>query len=214
MFVGHYAAAMAAKAAEPRAPFWTYVLGCQMLDVGWGVLVSTGVEKFRVDTALPGSPLDLYFMPFTHSLPGAVLWSVVGGVAAKGLLRLPARAAAMISVVIFSHWGLDLIVHRPDLELGNGVKAGLALWNWPVPEMALEMGLIAMSAAAWAGRIRAAGSGVWRAVVFSGLMIPLAIVALASPPPPSPAAGGIMALVAYGLVTLIALGFDAPKRTA
>ncbi|MDB5451869.1 MAG: hypothetical protein JWO33_447, partial [Caulobacteraceae bacterium] len=26
MFVGHYAAALAAKAAEPRAPLWTYVI--------------------------------------------------------------------------------------------------------------------------------------------------------------------------------------------
>ena len=29
MFVGHYAAAMAAKAVEPKAPMWALAAGCQ-----------------------------------------------------------------------------------------------------------------------------------------------------------------------------------------
>ena len=32
MFVGHYAAALAAKAAEPRAPLWAYVAGAQLIE--------------------------------------------------------------------------------------------------------------------------------------------------------------------------------------
>ena len=43
MFVGHYSAALAAKAAEPRAPLWSYVIGCQLLDVGWAGFIMTGV---------------------------------------------------------------------------------------------------------------------------------------------------------------------------
>ena len=72
MFVGHYSAALAAKAAEPRAPLWAYVIGCQLLDVAWAGLVAAGVEKVRIDPSLPGSSLDLYHMPWTHSLPGAL----------------------------------------------------------------------------------------------------------------------------------------------
>ena len=35
MFVGHYAAAVAAKAIEPKAPLWTLAAGCQLVDIGW-----------------------------------------------------------------------------------------------------------------------------------------------------------------------------------
>src|SRR5258705_8017886 len=108
MFVGHYSAALAAKAAEPRAPLWTYVIGCQLLDVGWSTLIITGVEKVRVDPSLPGSSLVLYDMPWTHSLPGALAWSLAGALAVRWALKLPWRAAAFVGMVVFSHWVLDL----------------------------------------------------------------------------------------------------------
>jgi hypothetical protein len=44
MFVGHYAAALAAKAVEPRAPLWTLIAGAQLIDIGWAGLVMAGVE--------------------------------------------------------------------------------------------------------------------------------------------------------------------------
>ena len=63
MFVGHYSASLAAKAAEPRAPLWSYFIASQLLDVGWSILVALGIEKVRVDPMLPGSVFDLYFRP-------------------------------------------------------------------------------------------------------------------------------------------------------
>ena len=39
MFAGHYAAALAAKAAEPRAPMWTLIAGAQLVDIGWSALI-------------------------------------------------------------------------------------------------------------------------------------------------------------------------------
>ena len=115
MFVGHFAASVAAKLARPKLPFWACVGAAQLLDIGWGSLVIAGVEKLRLDPALPGSPLDLYFMPYTHSLPMALLWSLLAGwLAAKAW----GRAGWLIGVVVFSHWLGDLLVHRPDLPLG------------------------------------------------------------------------------------------------
>src|ERR1700761_2528673 len=129
MFVGHYAAALAAKAAEPRGPLWAYVAGCQLLDIGWSSLVMAGVEKMRIDPSLPGSDLDLYYMPYTHSLPAALIWSVGATLVAKPVLRLPWAASAMIGATVFSHWIADFLVHRPDLELfPHGEKVGLAMW--------------------------------------------------------------------------------------
>lgn len=213
MFVGHYAAAIAARAAEPRAPLWTYALAAQLVDVAWGGLVIAGVERLSLDPDLPGSALVLEHMPYTHSLPAAVLWSVGAAAAARFLLRLPAVAAGMLGAVVFSHWLLDLIVHRPDLALWfGGPKVGFALWNHPVPEQALEIGLIAMAAAAWGWRRGVEGQG-WRApVVFLGFLVALQIVAMLLPAEGGAAGMGLSALGAYLAVTLAAAFADRPRR--
>ena len=176
MFVGHYAVALAAKAAEPRAPLWTYVAGCQLMDIGWSALVMGGVEKVRVDPSLPGSPLDLYYMPYTHSLPGSLVLSVAAAVAVRVLLRLPWRAALVVGLSVFSHWVLDLLVHRPDLELWfGGPKVGLGWWNYPMPELALEVGLVALAGAAWTAQRKATGHTAWPAIGFIAVLVGLQI---------------------------------------
>src|SRR5215510_11736839 len=134
MFVGHYGPSFAAKAAEKTIPLWLLFLAVQWLDVMWSIFVLLGIEKVRI---VPGftatNPLDLYFMPYTHSLVAALLWSA----GAYGLCRLAARGAGQTSALIvaaavFSHWILDLVVHVPDLPLyDDTVKVGFGLWNRP-----------------------------------------------------------------------------------
>ena len=177
MFVGHYAVALAAKAAEPRAPLWTYVAGCQLMDIGWSALVMGGVEKVRIDPSLAGSPLDLYYMPYTHSLPGSLVLSVAAAIAVRLLLRLPWRAAVLVGMSVFSHWVLDLLVHRPDLELWfGGPKVGLGWWNYPAPELALEMGLVALAGVAWTAQRKSAGRAAWPALGFMAALVALQII--------------------------------------
>jgi hypothetical protein len=74
MFVGHYGIAFGAKPAAPFVPLWVYFIAVQWLDVVWSILVLLGIEKLRI---VPGiteaNAYDLYYMPYTHSLPaGAV----------------------------------------------------------------------------------------------------------------------------------------------
>ena len=57
----------------------------------------------------------------------------------------------MIGAVAFSHWLLDLLVHRPDLPLlpdnwGNLPLLGLGLWAYPVVSMAIEFGFVLIGA--------------------------------------------------------------------
>jgi hypothetical protein len=209
MFVGHYSAALAAKAAEPRAPLWTYVIGCQLLDVGWSILIMTGVEKVRVDPSLPGSSLVLYDMPWTHSLPGALAWSLAGALAVRWALKLPWRAAAFVGLAVFSHWILDLLVHRPDLELWfGGAKVGFGLWNYPVPEQAVEIGLLAVAGAFWTGQRIRAGRRAWPAALFLALLVAVQIVAMLMPPGGDAAQMGIMALAVYLVIGAIAWLID------
>ncbi|MDB5449259.1 MAG: hypothetical protein JWQ46_643 [Phenylobacterium sp.] len=209
MFVGHYSAALAAKAAEPRAPLWTYVIGCQLLDVGWSVLIMTGVEKVRIDPSLPGSSLVLYDMPWTHSLPGALAWSLAAALAVRWALKLPWRAAAFVGLAVFSHWILDLAVHRPDLALWfGGTKVGLGLWNYPVPEQAVEIGLLAVAGAFWAGQRVRAGRAVWPAAAFLALLVAIQVFAMLSPPGGGATQMGAMALGVYLLLGAVAWWID------
>jgi len=209
MFVGHYSASLAAKAAEPRAPLWTYVIAAQFMDIGWAGLVAAGVEKVRIDPSLPGSSLDLYYMPWTHSLPGALAWSLAGGLLARFVLKLPVRAAALIGAVVFSHWVLDLLVHRPDLALWpGGPKLGLGLWNAPVIEQAVEIGLLAAAGAWWVGERVREGRRIWPAALFLTALVALQIVGMLTPPGGDPLQMGVMTLAAYLVVAGLAWLLD------
>lgn len=207
MFVGHYAAAMAAKAIEPKAPMWTLAAAAQLIDIGWSSFIITGVEHARVDPALPGSTLVLYDMPWTHSLPAVLVWSVAAALLVKLLLRLPWWASAVVGLTVFSHWVLDYLVHRPDLELWpGGERVGFGLWNYPVPEQALEIGLLAVCGAAWVASRKTLGRFAWPAIAFIGFLVALQIVAMLSPQPAGelPAQAGVTILVIYVVVAAVA----------
>lgn len=207
MFVGHYAAAMAAKAIEPKAPMWTLAAAAQLVDIGWSSLIIAGVEHARVDPTLPGSALVLYDMPWTHSLPAAFAWSVGAALLVMLLLRLPIWASAVVGLTVFSHWLLDLLVHRPDLALWpGGEKVGLALWNYPVPEQALEIGLIAVCGAAWVASRKSLGRFAWPAIAFIGFLVALQIVAMIFPQTAGelPPQAGITILAIYLVVVAVA----------
>jgi hypothetical protein len=82
---------------------------------------------------------------YTHSLIGALLIA-----AAAGLLgaRFWGRNGGLaVGLVTFSHWILDLMVHRADLpilpgNLGHLPMLGFGLWNDPVAGIALELALV------------------------------------------------------------------------
>jgi hypothetical protein len=202
MFVGHYAASFAAKSVEPKAPLWTYFTAAQLLDIGWSALIMVGVEKMHVDPALPGSVFDLYYMPWTHSLVAALLWSVAGAFLFARLLRLPGRAALVIGAVVFSHWILDLLVHRPDLQLWpGGAKVGLGLWNTPVLEEAIEMGFLAVCAAIWIPGHIARGGSKWSAAALLGLLAVMQSFVIAMPPHGGNVTIGLTVLGAYCVIS-------------
>src|SRR5437867_8475568 len=106
--------------------------------VGEGVDPTMLTNSFRY--CVGALPLDLYYMPYTHSLPGAIVWSLLAYWGCR--LFTSRRASLLIALAVFSHWVLDLIVHRPDLPLyDNARKVGFALWNYPLMAMALEVAL-------------------------------------------------------------------------
>lgn len=210
MFTGHFAAAIAAKAVAPRAPLWVYVGASQFVDVIWAGFIMAGIEKVSFDDALKGSNLDLHYMPYTHSLPAALTWSVLAALLARRWWS--GGTAIMIGLVVFSHWLTDLIVHRPDLPLGfTGPKVGFGLWNYPVAEMAFEIGLLGLATGLWVAQRVRARQPAWPALLFLAFLVILQIVAITGAAATSATALGQSALLAFGVVIAVAWLVDRGK---
>src|SRR3989475_3148531 len=114
MYLGHYAVAFAVKKAAPRVSLGTLFISVQLLDLLWPIFLLLGIESVRID---PGNtaftPLDLHDYPYTHSLVGALVWSVLGGALTFAVTRYR-RGAWVVAAAVFSHWVLDFVTHRPD----------------------------------------------------------------------------------------------------
>ena len=196
MFAGHYGVSFIAKKADPSIPLWVLFLATQWLDIIWAPLVLLGVEKVRI---VPGftatSPLDLYYMPYTHSLVAAVLWSVGVAGAYRVLRRSEARTSVVVGLVVFSHWVLDLVSHSPDLPIyDNTAKVGLGLWNHPVWSSGIEATLLLGAVAAY---IRGRPTHRTAILIFSVVMLGIQAYLSFGPPLPSPASTAGAALGAY-----------------
>ena len=199
MFVGHYGVSFAAKRVDPTIPLWVLFLAVQFLDILWAPSILLGIEKVRIVPGITASnPLDLYYMPYTHSLVAALFWSCVAGFVYQFVAR-PARrqASVAVGVAVFSHWVLDLVVHRPDLPLyGNSAKVGLGLWNAPALAFGLEAALL--FGGVWLclrGRLaRSFGT-----LVLGVLMLAIQAYVFFGPPPTSDRAAASTALIAYAM---------------
>jgi hypothetical protein len=213
MFVGHYSAAFAAKRADRTIPLWTLFIAVQFLDVLWAPFVLLGLEKVRI---VPGftkaSPLDLYYMPYTHSLVGAIVWSLLFAGAYRLLARsASARSMVIVALAVFSHWVLDLLVHVHDLPLyDNAAKVGFGLWNAPGIELPLEA-LLLLGAIWWCYReqlSRAVGT-----FAFGVIMVALQVYFFFAPPPPSDKAIAVTALASYIVLAAVIWWLQDRKST-
>ncbi len=130
MFIGHWAPALAVAARRKKPGLGTLFIAAQLVDWVFFLFVLLGVEKMRMNPAISAvSPLDLYSMPYTHSLVGALAWSAAFAVLVWLVLR-DGTAGLIAGAVVLSHWLLDLLVHVPDLTIaGNPPKLGFGLWN-------------------------------------------------------------------------------------
>jgi hypothetical protein len=144
VITGHFGLAAGAKSVGPAAPLWSLMLATMWLDVIFTPLYLAGVET--LDTPPGGGyGTSVIHADYTHSLLGALLLSAVFGALAGW--RWGRRVAVLLGAVAFSHWVLDLIVHRADLpilpgNLGDLPLLGFGLWRVPVASILLEAALL------------------------------------------------------------------------
>ena len=165
MFVGHLAVALAGtklslSRAKPRGrptSFVWFVMAANFVDLIWPIFLLLGLERVRID---PGNtaftPFAFESYPWTHSLLMGGVWGI--GLAAVARWRgVSSTGASIIGALVLSHWVLDFVTHRADLQLfpwPNG-KYGLGLWN-SIPATLIVEGLLWIAAIAIYLRVRRA----------------------------------------------------------
>jgi hypothetical protein len=212
VFVGHYGVSFAAKAARRDIPLWVLFLAVQLLDVFWSIFVLVGIEKVRI---VPGitrlSPLDLYYMPYTHGLLTSLGWSVLAAVLYHAWRKKDGWAPAMIvGAAVFSHWILDLLVHRPDLPIfADRYKVGFGLWNYPAIESTLEVLVLLAGLYLYMRSTKpVARAGRYAMVVFTIVMLAIHAASYIGPPPSEAPAEAVLAFVAYAAFAAVAGRLD------
>lgn len=131
MLVGHHAVGFAAKRLAPQVSLGTLQMAATFPDLLVFTFQLFGLEHARNTPGTTAfSALDAYDVAVSHSLVTDIVWSGVFA-AIYFWWRRDTRGAWVLSVVVFSHWLLDFVSHRPEIPLAPGIDrcVGLGLWN-------------------------------------------------------------------------------------
>ncbi len=198
MFLGHFAAGLAASRAEPRLRLGTAFLGAQLSDAIWPYLLLAGAERVAIEPGITAvTPLRFESYPWSHSLAMVLVWAIV----AAGVYRLRggvARGAFLLAALVASHWVLDAVSHRPDMPLlpGSGPLVGLGLWYSRPWTLVVELGLFAAGIAVYT-KGRGASRSFW---VLAATLVLVYLANVFGPPPPSVAAMALSMVVVVPLL--------------
>lgn len=188
MIAGHFGLAAAVKARERQVPLWALMLATVWLDIVFIPLLVAGAETIDEAPGTDGGYGNMIIhADYTHSLVGAALLSVLFGVVAARWWGQ--RSGIVLGVVAFSHWLLDLIVHRPDLPIlpgnaGDLPLLGLGLWRERPATILVELVLVVLGSylywrAATETAQRAGSAAEGRARLLGVLMLVAGIATLA-----------------------------------
>lgn len=146
MFAGHFGLAAGVKAKAPELPLWVLMVSTQLLDIAFIPMVLAGEESMDFSQHGEGYGKAIIHADYTHSLLGALLIAIIAGAVCRRIWG--ARASWIVAGVVFSHWVLDLIVHRADMPLlpgnwGDLPLLGFGAWRSVALSAGMELLLLA-----------------------------------------------------------------------
>ncbi len=205
MFAGHIGAALAIGRVERRVNIGAFVFAALLLDVVLWLFILFGWEIVTIPGNFAATHQPAFVFPYSHGLLAAIAWSLLAGVATYlwypqlGAGRY--RAAALVGMVVFSHWLLDVLVHIPELPLVGESSAKVGLGLWQIMPIALVVEAFIALAGLWlflGGAILSRGKKLWLSVLaLATLAFTIAGMTVA-PPPPS-----VTAMASSSLVTIV-----------
>lgn len=150
MFMGHYAPAVwdtQRGKTVPLISLWQAFLAVQAMDIVFAVLAIAGIEGTVMKSNQP-----FFDIPYSHSLLSSLIIAFVVAMLFRVLKpKAGIKGTVIIALLVFSHWVLDYIVHRPDLPLYPSGESfyGLGFWNYPIAAFVLEIGLLFLAFFYW-----------------------------------------------------------------
>jgi len=207
VFLGHFAAGLAAKKFTPYTSLGTLLLSAQLLDLIWPTLLLVGTERVLIapgDTAV--TPLNFVSYPWSHSLVMAAVWAVLFAALYMLIRRYPRGAIAACGLVL-SHWVLDLITHRPDLPLLpiGGPVVGLGLWHSLPATVAVEGVMFALGLYLYKANTEPVDAvGSYAFVAFAISLVGIYAASVLGPPPPDVTT---VAYIGHAQWVLVAWGY-------
>jgi hypothetical protein len=146
MLAGHFGLAAMVKAREPQVPLWSVMLATSLLDIVFLGAYAAGLEGFSSATGGGLGYGELHIdAPYSHSLVGALAISLLALIVVG--VAWGRRNGLIIGFMVFSHWLLDVLVHRPDMPIlpgnaGDLPLLGLGLWMVPWLSAFVELCLV------------------------------------------------------------------------
>ncbi|MBL8949580.1 MAG: hypothetical protein JNK82_02310 [Myxococcaceae bacterium] len=203
MFIGHFAVGFATKPLAPKASLGWLMLAPMFCDVLWPLFLALGIETTDI---VPGytafTPLKLYDQAWSHS----VVMVLVYALALAGVyfaLNRDRRGALVVAGGVVSHWVLDVLTHRPELQLYPGGEhvLGLELWASVPGTVAVEGLLFAGSTLVYARTTEPLTRfGTVGFVSMVGLLVLVYAATVLGPPPPSWQLMMYLAFSSWGLL--------------
>lgn len=153
MIAGHIGVAAGAKRWAPHVPLWAMLVATFAIDILFAIFWMFGLESMTDLPETDGGYGNLAFeVDWSHSFFGTLFLCLI--VLIVGARLWGAKGGFVLSCVTFSHWFLDLIVHRLDMPImpgnaGTTPRVGLGMWDFRVFVVILELLIIAGGVWLW-----------------------------------------------------------------
>jgi hypothetical protein len=205
MFAGHLGVGLAMGRAERRVNVGLFVAAALLLDLVLWLLVLLGRESVAIPANFAGTHQAEFVFPYSHSLAASAVWSTLAAAGAWAICaRLGAarvRVALIVAAATFSHWLLDVLVHRPELPLAGATSPamGLGLWNNMPTALVVEGAIVMLGLYLFLPRSGLPRTRSVAIAVLSLIILVFTVVgSTLAPPPPS-----AIAMAASSLVILV-----------
>jgi hypothetical protein len=205
MFAGHVGVGLVIARAEPRVNVGVFVAAALLLDIVLWLLVLAGWESVAIPADFAATHQPDFVFPYSHSLAAGLGWSALAAVAMLiGYPELRAakwRVAVLVAAAVFSHWILDVWVHRAELPLmgGSSPKVGFGLWDSMPTALAVEAAIVVAGLLVFMPVIRPWRGRALALVLFVALVLAFTVVGMTvAPAPPS-----AVAMAGSSLFTLV-----------